>query len=64
VPYYVAVTASWITVTKYFFLFKEKVERGRIEYGQRTTFETRFSLEWYEEQDRMRKLHQERLQKK
>jgi len=64
VPYYVAVTISWITVAKYFFLFKEKVEKGRVDYGQRTTFETQFSVEWYEEQDRMRKLHQEHLQKK
>ena len=64
VPYYVALTGSWIAFVKYFMMFKQRVDEGRIEYGQRTTFETRFSMEWYEEQARIRKLHQERLQKK
>ena len=64
VPYYVALTSSWIAFAKYFMMFKQRVDEGRIEYGQRTTFETRFSMEWYEEQSRIRKLHHERLQKK
>lgn len=64
VPYYISITASWITFIKYFSMFKERVNMGRIDYGQRTIYETRFSPEWYAEQERIRTLHQERLQKK
>lgn len=63
VPYYAAITIWWIVFLKHIAMYRDRVEQGRISYGYREPM-TKFMPEWYAEQERVRKLQQERLQKK
>lgn len=61
VPYYLALTIWWTVVVRFFFKFKERVEQGRISYGETGPRKTHFSPEWYEEQKRIKQLQEERM---
>jgi hypothetical protein len=50
----------WVYFVMSFFEFKEKVRFGYVTYGERKKSTTHFSQEWYNEQDRLNKINEER----
>jgi hypothetical protein len=61
-PYYVMLCLWWVYFTRSFFEFKEKAKYGYISYIKHKKSTTHFSPEWYDEQERLRQLNEERSQ--
>ena len=59
-PYYIMLGLWWVYFVLSFREFKEKVKYGYVSYGEYRKSTTHFSKEWYEEEQRIRQLQQER----